>query len=126
MITLATLTLPPGLVWSDEFASAAVSQTARRTLGGSMVVMTGALTGGQPITLESEPDAGWLTRTQVQAISLLAASPGAVYPLLLRGQTHQVMFRHQDAPAFDAHPIFNIANPGAGHYYTATLKLITI
>ncbi len=126
MITLDGIALPAGLLWSDEFAVARVAQTVRRTLDGSVVVFYGELRAGLPITLESEPDAGWLTRAQIEALALRAASPGGVYTLVLRGQTWTVMFRHQDAPAFEAKPLVSVANPQAGDFYLATLKLMTV
>lgn len=126
MITLDGIALPAGLLWSDEFASGRVSQTVRRTLDGSVVVFYGELHAGLPITLESEPDAGWLTRTQVEALALRATSPGGIYTLNLRGQTWRVMFRHQDAPAFEAKPVVPLANPQPGDFYLVTLKLMTV
>jgi hypothetical protein len=126
MITLDGVVLPAGLYWSDEFAVTRVAQNVRRTLDGSVVVFYGEIRAGVPITLESEPDAGWLTRAQVEAIALRAASPGAVFPLQLRGQLWTVMFRHQDAPAFEAKPVIPLANPQAGDFYLATLKLMTV
>ena len=126
MIRLDTVVLPDGLVWTDEFAAQAVAQTVRRTLDGSLVVFYGQTSGGLPITLESEPDAGWMTRAQVEAVKLLADSPGGVFILELRGQTWQVMFRHQDPPAFEAKPLVSLANPQPGDFYLATLKLMTV
>lgn len=126
MIILGGITLPDGLLWTDEFSAARVAQSVRRTLDGSMVVFYGQLQAGIPITLESEPDAGWLTRAQVEAIALRAASPGGVYTLTLRGESRQVMFRHQDSPAFEARPLVSVANPQAGDFYLATLKLMTV
>lgn len=126
MITLDGIELPTGLLWSDEFASTRVTQTVRRTLDGSVVVFYGEMRAGLPITLESEPDAGWMTRSQVEALALRAASPGGVYTLALRNQTLLVMFRHHDAPAFDARPLVPLANPQPGDFYLATLKLMTV
>lgn len=126
MITLDGIALPAGLLWSDEFALSRVAQSVRRTLDGSVVVFYGELRSGWPITLESEPDAGWMTRSQVQAVALRAASPGGVYTLVLRGQTHSVMFRHQDAPGFEARALVSLANPQPGDFYLATLKLMTV
>ena len=106
-----------------------VDESARRCaapLDGSVVVFYGELHAGLPITLESEPDAGWLTRTQVEALALRAASPGGIYTLTLRGQTWRVMFRHQDAPAFEAKPVVPLANPQPGDFYLVTLKLMTV
>lgn len=126
MITLDGLTLPAGLLWPDEFAAASVTQTVRRTLDGSMVVFYGGMQAGLPITLESEIDAGWFTRAQIEAVALRAASPGGIYTLTLRNQTWSVMFRHQDAPAFEARPLVALANPQPGDFYLATLKLMTV
>lgn len=126
MIILDGIQLPAGLLWSDEFAASQVAQTVRYTLDGSVVVFYGQWQAGLPITLESQPDAGWLTRAQVEALALRAASPGGVYLLQLRGQTWTVMFRHHEAPAFDARPLVPLANPQPGDFYLATLKLMTV
>lgn len=126
MMALDGIALPAGLVWTDEFESRQVSQTITRTLDGSLVVFYGAQTRGQPITLASEPDAGWLTRTQVEALALRAASPGGVFLLQLRGRLWSVLFRHHEAPAFQAIPLINLANPSPTDFYLATLKLMTV
>lgn len=127
MIILDGMQLPASLVWADEFAVSRVAQTVRRTLDGSLAVFYGPLLqAGIPITLESEPDAGWLTRAQVEEVAQRADSPGGVYNLTLRGLSFTVMFRHQDAPAFEARPLINLANPQAGDFYLATLKLMTV
>ena len=126
MIVLDGIALPTGLLWSDEFNASRVAQSVRRTLDGSVVVFYGEMRAGLPITLESELDAGWLTRAQVEAIALRAASPGGVYTLRLRGQSWQVMFRHQEAPAFEAKALLPRANPQPGDFYLATLKLMTL
>ena len=126
MIVLDGISLPADLLWSDEWAASTVAQTVRRTLDGGLVVFYGELRAGVPITLESQPDAGWLTRAQVEAVALRAASPGGIYTLSLRGQTWQVMFRHHDAPAFEAKPLVVLANPQPGDFYLATLKLMTV
>lgn len=126
MIIFDGIDLPAGLVWSDEFSSAPVSQNVRRTLDGSMVVFFGTQRQGLSITLESLPDQGWLTRAQVASVKQRADSPGGVYLLTLRGQSLPVMFRHHEAPAFEATPLIPLANPGAGDFYLATLKLMTV
>jgi hypothetical protein len=126
MIRLDTVLLPDGLVWSDEFAAQTVAQTVRRALDGSLVVFYGQHSGGLTITLESEPDAGWLTRAQVEALKLRADSPGGIFTLELRGQVFQVMFRHHEPPAFEAKPLVALAHPQPGDFYLATLKLMTV
>jgi len=126
MITLDAIPLPSGLVWTNEFDAQQVAQTVQRTLAGGMVVFHAPLITGQLITLQSEADAGWATRATVQALQQRAAVPGGIYTLTLRDANRLVMFAHHEAPALQATPVFNVATPGGGHYYTLTLKLITV
>ncbi|PPD34030.1 MAG: hypothetical protein CTY19_05865 [Methylomonas sp.] len=126
MLTLDGLPLPTGLVWLDEFAIEPVAQNVRRTLDGGLVVFYAGLRSGMPITLQSETDAGWLTRAQVEALAIRATSPGGVYSLLIRDQSYQVMFRHHEPPAFEAKPLIARLTQDAGDYYLATLKLMTV
>lgn len=126
MILLDGIRLPADLMWTDEWAASMVAQTVRRALDGSLVVFYGPLADGVPITLESQPDAGWLTLAQVEAIGLRAMSPGGIYPLTLRGRTRAVMFRHQDPPAFEARPLVPLATPKESDFYLATLRLMTV
>jgi hypothetical protein len=124
---LAALSLPPTLVWTDAHAWSPVSQASKRTLDGTMITFHRALKAGRPITLEGGQTWGWLTGAQVESIAALAASPGAIYPLQINGQTYQVAFRHDDAPAFEARPLRQQnPNPGADTWYVARIKLITV
>ena len=125
-IAIDGIALPPGLLWVDEFSTQSVAQTVKRSLDGSRVVFYGGIQSGTQITLTSEPDAGWFTREQVEAIELRARSPGAMYPLTLRGQSWLVMFRHHEAPAFEATPLISRPNPAPGDFYLGTLKLMTL
>jgi hypothetical protein len=126
MILLDTLTLPCGLVWTDQYASQAVAQTIKRTLAGSLVVFHAGHTAGREITLESTQDSGWFTRTQVEALALLATGPGAIYVLEIHGETYSVMFRHHQPPALEARPLWPYDQPRATDFFLVTLKLITI
>lgn len=123
---LDTLSLPAGLHWADEHAYSPVAQTVRRPLDGSLVVYYAPLAAGRPITLASGEDHGWMRRSTVDALAVLAASPGAVYTLTLRGIDHRVMFRHHEPPTFEARPLWPLANPGPDDWYLATLKLMTV
>ena len=126
MTTIDTISLPSGLVWTNEFDATAVAQTMQHTLAGGVIVFHSPLTQGRAITLQSESDAGWADRATVQALQSRAAVAGGIYTLTLRGTSRQVMFAHHDAPALQATPVFHIAAPGASHPYLITLKLITV
>ena len=126
MIVLDGLVLPADLLWSDEFTAGAVAQSTQRALDGSLVVFYGPRQAGQAITLASAPEAGWLTRAQVEAVAQRAASPGGRFTLQLRGALWTVLFAHHTPPAFEATPLIPVARPQAGDFYLATLKLITV
>jgi hypothetical protein len=54
-------------VWADEFAFQPATQSVLRTLDGGLVVFSGQLAQGRPITLEARIDQGWLTRLENKA-----------------------------------------------------------
>ena len=125
-IIFNALSLPDGLKWEDEFSSAKVVQTVKRTLAGSPVVFYGQRLAGIPITLSSSADEGWATRNVVQSLASMADVPGAVYTLSLRGVSYSVVFRHDMPPAFKADPVINVSDPQSGDYYMVKINLMTV
>ena len=123
-LILDDITLPNGLIWQDEFSKVNVAQSSRRTLNGQVVVFAQSLTAGQTITLTSDSNGCWLTLAEVQAIQAKADAPGAVYVLQANGQSLNVVFKHDDPPAFDARPVTGYTDHD--DYYTVTLKLMSI
>lgn len=130
MITLTvgatTLTLPPDLDWTDEYAWAPVVQEANYSLTGALVVESATRQTGRPITLEGDDDRAWVTRATLDTLRAWAAQPGLVLTLSLRGATRPVMFRHQDAPVLETAMILFYGDPTAGNYYRITLKLMEV
>jgi hypothetical protein len=124
MIQLATLALPADLLWSDEYGHSPVLQSVRRRLDGGLRLDARPLISGRSITLTATEDA-WLTRAQADALTALAASPGAVYPLSLRGQTFAVLFRHHDDPALDLRALVDWSDSSDDDPVVGHLKLIT-
>ncbi len=125
-IILGGVTLSPHMIWADEMTVDPVSQVALRTLGGRLIVRSQAYTGGRNITLEAREDQGWLTKTQVESVMALAAVAGAQYALTIESQNFTVMFRHHEAPAFEATPLIFRVNSQSGDYFTGTIRLITV
>lgn len=123
-----TLALPPDLFWSDEFEWAPVEQSVERSVTGAMIVQTSERIGGRPITLQPEDDkSGWISRADLEQLQQWAAVPGLALELSLRGQTRDVMFRHQDqGGALTAKPVFHFDNAQPGDQYLATLRLMEI
>lgn len=125
MITLQAIQLHPDLTWTDEFSWAPVEQAIQRTVTGALIVSTKGRIGGRPITLQPEDEsAAWMPHATVVALRNLAVVPGQVMTLTLRGTNRSVIFRHHEAPAFEAVPVV-LYDDGAD-WYRVTLKLMEI
>ena len=125
-ILLATIALPSGLLWPDEYSGMnPVAQTVKRRLDGGLAVYPRAQIGGRAITLTATAD-HWLTRAQADALTALAADPGGVYPLTLRGQTYSVMFRHHDGRSLDLVPLIDYEDPEADDPIIGSINLMTV
>ena len=124
-IDLAGVVITTGMIWADQYAYSPVAQLTRRTLGGVQVVTYGVLSEGTPITLSSQPDQGWLLKTQVDALKVLADVAGAVYPLTIGSDTFQVMFRHEEPPALEFGPLIPRTIILDDDWMVGTIKLMT-
>lgn len=130
-ITLAylttTLTLSDDLYWSDENQWHPVEQTAQRTITGALIVSSSTRVGGRPITLQPvEDSSAWMTRATVDTLRSWAAQAGRQMTLTLRGQTYNVIFRHQDGSGIDAVPIVHYSDVASGDFYRVTLRLMEV
>jgi hypothetical protein len=114
------------MVWLERQQSSKVAQSVRRTLGGRPVIFSSPILGGENVTLDSDAEHGWLTKTQLDAVKALADVPGAVYSLTFGATTISVMFRHNDAPAVDFTPFVPRQNHEAGDYFYGSIKLIKV
>jgi len=123
---LSNVTLSGGLLWTDRWGQHNVAQKTLRTLGGLPVFYHAKLHSAVPITLESLEDQGWQTGATVEALYNLASVAGAQYLLDLGPIQFSVMFRHEDAPAFEATPMIPKTLADAGDYFTIKMKLITV
>jgi hypothetical protein len=124
--TLGGVTIPSSIVWSDRISAPPVSQTVKRTLGGKAVVTYAPQIKAQPITLSSLEDQGCVTLDIAEQLYALSEVPGGIYTLTIGSETFQVMFRHDDPPAFSAAPIIARSVPLAGDLFQVTVKLITV
>jgi hypothetical protein len=125
-IKLSDVELLPGIMWTDRWGSQEVSQKILRTIGGNAVFFHAAIHNASAITLESLGDQGWQTLETVEKLYALAAVPGAQYLLDLGTVQFSVMFRHEEAPAFEATPLIPKTLADAGQYFLVKLKLITV
>lgn len=114
------------LVWIDEFKVSKVAQTNERTLGGQFVSYELGLVEGFDITLEAQTETGWLTKSQVEALTALADQVSATFALDFEGQLFTVQFRHDEPPAVDFTPIIFRSNSEPGDFFTGVIKLRTV
>ncbi len=125
-ITLGGIVLSPHLIWEDEGKFSPVAQTVNRTLGGGIVIFSGGLLGGRPITIKSLPDQGWMTKAQVDSVQLIANVPGNIVSLAIGAQVFSVMFRHHEPQAFTASPLIFRVDAPAEDYFLVEIKLIEV
>jgi hypothetical protein len=126
MIRLDTLDLPSDLLWENQFSWIPVSGASERTLGGTLVVWTSSLIEGRPIDLVASETRGWLTKTQVEALHILAAAPIS-YVLTIGSTPYNIIFRYEDAPCLEFTPLLSSKiSFAAGDYFTGRIKLLEV
>lgn len=126
MISLGAVILSPSMQWVDRHNFSPVAQSVRRTLGGGLLVYTQELFKGRPITLEAQSDTGWITKSMLDELEEMAATPGGVFSVNIHGFVADVVFRHNEPPALEFAPLQPRATPLSTDYYTGNLKLLTI
>ncbi|MCK9172758.1 MAG: hypothetical protein RBR03_09115 [Desulfuromonas thiophila] len=123
-IVLDSLTLPDDLLWIDEYKWSGVAQQVDILADGAVVVQADAQQTGRLITLQGGDDFGWLDRTTLEALRLLAAAPGAQYSLTLHdGTPRNVVFT---GDRLTAAPVVDYSAPAASDVYSVTLYLMEL
>ena len=102
-----TATLSDRLHWADEFDWSPVEQETAYSTTGALLVDVAVKQGGQPITLEGTDTNAWISRALCSTLQAWAALPGIQLDLVLRGETHQVIFDHGKG-GFSAQPIWKL------------------
>ena len=126
IITLNGTALSEALIWQDREAYAPVVQGVERTLGGRLVVDANSVSQGRPITLASARNQGWLDYATVKVLQGLAEVVGGMSTLVIGSDSYTVMFRHEEAPAFEATPLIKRLNPADDDWFLVTIKLMTV
>lgn len=116
-----TITLPPDLLWEDEYAWAPVAQSLDYTLTGAVVVQSASRLAGRPITLSGADDRAWVAKAALDQLYAMASVEGQQMTLTLAdARSFTVMFRHQDGALTAAPLLFNSG------YYVLTLRLMQV
>lgn len=102
-----TATLSDRLHWADEFDWSPVEQETTYSTTGALLVDVAVKQSGQPITLEGTDTNAWISRALCSSLQAWAALPGIQLDLVLRGETHLVIFDHAKG-GFSAQPIWKL------------------
>ncbi|MBF0422627.1 MAG: hypothetical protein HQL73_06515 [Magnetococcales bacterium] len=121
MKKLGSLILPESLQWADRYDWAPVVMETERSLTGTPVIWSQALSGGRPVTLVAEKSVTWLEQSMVESIQAMASQAGAVFTLTWNNDTFSVMFRHHEPPVISFQPVR--INSGR---FTGSIKLMTL
>ena len=128
--TPTTLDLPSDLLWSDEFAWSAVSQSLERSITGAYLVDAHTRTAGRPITLQGKENVAWLQRADAKALKAWTDLPLQIFTLTHNGTPYSVMFDHgtdETSQAMEVTPVVEFSDPGEGDYYCSlTLRFFTV
>lgn len=102
-----TAQLSDRLQWTDEFDWSPVEQVTGYSTRGALLVDVSVKQAGQPITLVGTETNAWITRALCSTLQAWAALPGIQLDLVLRGETHRVIFDHAKG-GFSAQPIWKL------------------
>lgn len=134
-ITLAygatTLTLPPDLLWVDEFRWSPVSQGTERSITGALLVDLQPRIGGRTITLQGKEDSAWVLRSGLATLQAWAELPGQQFTLTHNGVTRTVIFDHgteeESRAIAQVEPVVDFSDPEPSDYYCSlTLRFLEV
>lgn len=131
MITLTydgtPLALNPCLIWRDRYDWSPFEESVEHSLTGALIVhRSPAKAAGMPITLESDPDYGLVTRATVASLKALEASAVMDMTLNYHGTNYTVHFRFESGIAVAAQPIHVGGPPQDDDLMQLTLRLRTV
>ena len=102
-----TAHLSDRLQWTNEYDWSPVEQVTAYSTTGRLLVDVSLKQAGQPITLEGTDTNAWISRALCSTLQAWAALPGIQLDLVLRGDTHRVIFDHGKG-GFSAQPIWKL------------------
>lgn len=123
-LTLGAITLPPTLVWEDEFTWSPVAQSTEYGLTGALIVQESTKQAGRFITLIGSSDGlahtGGISRTALIALQAALAVAGASWTLTLHDARTFTVIARADPLSVEPLPVyrsFGPANPASDRWY---------
>jgi hypothetical protein len=123
--TPLALTLPPDLIWENEFAWRQVEQTTEYASTGALVIDQWVKQAGRPMTLKGDMTYGWALRSLIATLNAWAAQTELQLTLLRNGTAWAVIFDHA-AGSIEAEPVVPYSDPEDGDSYTLTLRFLIL
>ena len=136
-ITLGNITLPAGLIWSDEQEWSPIDQQTSYSLTVALIVEEAEKQAGRPITLSGQ-DSGkdhtvWMTRATIAALRAALDTPLAEFTLTLHdARTFTVIPRRDGNGPLQCTPLavygsITPANPDSDHWYAGiVIRLLEV
>jgi hypothetical protein len=123
--TPLAVTLPPDLIWENEFAWRQVEQTTQYTSTGALLVDQWVKQAGRPMVLKGDATYGWALRSLLNTLNAWAAQTELQLTLLRNGTPWTVIF-DQAANAIEAEPVVPYSDPEDGDHYAITLRFLIL
>lgn len=109
------VTLPPDLLWADQYGWKSVEMSKEYTSTGALIVESFAKQAGQPITLQGTQDRAWASRGLLATLRGWAAQAGLLLTLNHNGTSFTVAFDHEQQ-AIEAEPLSDLLAGGPSRY----------
>lgn len=113
--TPQVLTLPPDLLWTDEYGWKRVEQSKEYTSTGALHIESWARQAGRPMTLQGTQQRAWCARGDLATLRTWADQPGLVLSVNHRGTAYTVAFDHEQQ-AIEAEPLSELLQGGQSRY----------
>ena len=130
------ITLPPDLIWENEFDWVAIAGGVDRTLGGTQIIWTNPIQKGRPIDLIASESRGWITRGVVEQLWMALEMMTPMELELNYSDTSigtngkivfNVAFRYHEPPAVEVQPLISSRIEFSdSDYYIGTIKLMEV
>lgn len=125
MTTLGGIELPEDMEWTNRYQYTSIVQDRTFALSGTQHINESQQLGGRPITLESEENAGLMTKSVLDQLLALTETPGQELVLNYYGQTFNVVL-DRDKGGIEAKPLWRFVDPISTDDYIVKIHLIEV
>jgi len=114
---LDTISLPPGLRWSDKYGWTPVRQETTISLSGSLIIEEAAQLAGRPITLSGGERRCWCQRSLVDQLYATLQDAGRQMTLDLDADGSRTVVWRRDRSPLEVVPLIDYDQDGDSDLY---------